>query len=51
MCCTSESTTLAGFFELKGGILQLLGALRKTGLLVFHIFGLMNACYTNGLKS
>ena len=32
-----------GVLELKGGVLQLLGALRKTGLLVFHIFGLMNA--------
>ena len=32
-----------GILELKGGVLQLLGALRKTGLLVFHIIGLMNA--------
>ena len=32
-----------GVLELKGDVLQLLGALRKTGLLVFHSFGLMNA--------
>ena len=32
-----------GVLELKGGVLQLLRALRKTGLLVFHILGLMNA--------
>ena len=34
---------VGGVLELKGGILQLLGALRKTGLLVFHIFELLNA--------
>ena len=34
---------VGGVLELKGDVLQLLGELRKTGLLVFHMFELMNA--------
>ena len=34
---------VGGVLELKRNVFQLRGALRKTGLLVFHILGLMNA--------